>query len=72
MINFEIFLPNKDPFQIENHVQRIHLYILYVHKKKRFKTFNSKFFSLIFLDNPMENWRKCIIFGTIEFCKRQM
>jgi hypothetical protein len=28
MINFKIFLPNKDTFQFKNYVQRIHLYVL--------------------------------------------
>jgi hypothetical protein len=65
MINFEILLPNKNPFQIENHVQRTHLCVLCIYGKRRSKNFGSKFFPLIFLDRLMENSRKCIISGPL-------
>jgi hypothetical protein len=44
-------------------VQRTHLYVLCVHKRRRSKTPKSKFLPFIFLNSLMENSRKCILFG---------
>ncbi len=44
MINFEIVLPNKDPFQIKNHVQGTHLHILYIYERRRSKCSKNKLF----------------------------
>jgi hypothetical protein len=52
-------------------MQKIHLHILCVHRT-RSKTFNNELFPFIFIDSPMENSKKCIIFSTIESCKRLM
>ncbi len=49
MINLKIFLPNNVPFQIENHVQRIHLCVFYIYGKRRFETSKNELFPLFSL-----------------------
>lgn len=49
MINSKILLSNKDPFQIKNQVQRTHLHIFCIYKRRRSKTSKNKLFPLISL-----------------------
>jgi hypothetical protein len=54
VINFEI-VPNKEPFQIKNHMQRTHLYILCIYRRRRSKYSKSELFPLIFFS--IFTWR---------------
>jgi len=72
VINSKIVFPNKDPFQIENHMLRIHFYVLYIIGRRRYEYSESELFPLILFEKFMEISWKCISSDPIESYKGQM
>ncbi len=66
MINSKIVLPNKDLFQIKNHVQRIHLHVFCIYEKRRCEYSKNELCPFIFLSRFMEKSWTCICFDPMK------